>query len=61
LEQCLFSIPEPQPRRQPVLLRRLPEGTVLLVDVDGPVDAIKLIDPEVVLAPIARFFVVAAD
>jgi hypothetical protein len=48
LEQCL-AIPEPQPRRQPPPPRRLPRGTVLLVDVDGTL-------PNLALMKLSRCF-----
>jgi hypothetical protein len=48
LDQCL-SIPEPQPRRLPALPRRLPQGTVLLVDVDGTL-------PNLALMKLSRYF-----
>ena len=48
LEQGL-PIPEPQPRRRPAPPRRLPEGTVLLVDVDGTL-------PNLALMKLSRHF-----
>ena len=48
LEQNL-PIPEPQPRRRPAPHRRLPQGTVLLVDVDGKL-------PNLALMKLSRCF-----
>jgi hypothetical protein len=48
LEQCL-PIPEPQPRRRTAPLRRLPRGTVLLIDVDGTL-------PNLALMKLSRHF-----
>jgi hypothetical protein len=48
LEQCL-PIPDPQPPCQPPRTRRLPRGTVLLVDVDGTL-------PNLALMKLSRHF-----
>jgi hypothetical protein len=44
-----LPIPEPQPRRRPAPPRRLPQGTVLLVDVDGTL-------PNLALMKLSRCF-----
>jgi len=48
LEQGI-PIPEPQPRRRPAPHRRLPQGTVLLVNVDGTL-------PNLALMKLSRCF-----